>query len=104
MATTTRAPELAAHAYPESESGIWSWVTTVDHKRIGILYLVTAFAFFIGGGIEALIMRLQLAGPDGQLTAGDTFNQLFTMHGTSMIFLAIMPAERVVLQLLDPHS
>ena len=102
MATTTRAPELATPAYPASESRIWSWVTTVDHKRIGILYLVTAFAFFIGGGIEALIMRLQLAGPDGQLTSGDTFNQLFTMHGTSMIFLAIMPLNASFFNFMIP--
>ena len=91
MATTTRVPEVSAPAYPAGGSGIWSWVTTVDHKRIGILYLVTAFVFFIGGGIEALIIRSQLAQPELEIVAGDAFNQLFTMHGTSMIFLAVMP-------------
>jgi cytochrome c oxidase subunit 1 len=70
---------------------IWSWVTTVDHKRIGILYLATAFVFFLFGGIEAFIMRLQLAKPDNTLVTAQQFNELFTMHGTTMIFLAIMP-------------
>src|SRR5882724_9569670 len=71
--------------------GVWSWITTVDHKRIGILYGVTAFIFFLMGGIEALIMRTQLARPDNNLVSAQTFNELFTMHGTTMIFLAIMP-------------
>jgi cytochrome c oxidase subunit I len=63
----------------------------VDHKRIGILYGVSAIAFFLVGGIEALIMRLQLMRPNGTVVGADTFNALFTMHGTTMIFLAIMP-------------
>ena len=91
MATTTRVPEVSAPGYPAGGSGIWSWVTTVDHKRIGILYLVTAFVFFIGGGIEALIIRSQLAQPELEIVAGDAFNQLFTMHGTTMIFFVLMP-------------
>ena len=102
MATTTQAPEISTPAYPAGESGIWSWVTTVDHKRIGILYLVTALAFFIGGGIEALIIRIQLARPELQIVAGDTFNQLFTMHGTSMIFLAIMPLNASFFNFIIP--
>jgi heme/copper-type cytochrome/quinol oxidase subunit 1 len=69
-----------------------SWVATVDHKRIGILYLVTAFVFFLIGGIEALVMRLQLAVPNNHLLSPDVYNQLFTMHGTTMIFLVVMPA------------
>ncbi len=75
----------------KTESGVWSWITTVDHKRIGILYGSTALIFFLVGGIEALIMRLQLARPDGTLVGADRFNELFTMHGTTMIFLAVMP-------------
>jgi cytochrome c oxidase subunit 1 len=74
-----------------SGSGIWSWITTVDHKRIGILSGVTAFLLFLLGGVEALIMRLQLMAPDGQVVSAETYNALFTMHGTTMIFLAIMP-------------
>jgi cytochrome c oxidase subunit I len=69
-----------------------AWLSTVDHKRIGILYLVTALAFFVVGGIEALLIRLQLAGPANTLLAPDTYNMLFTMHGTTMIFLVAMPA------------
>jgi cytochrome c oxidase subunit 1 len=68
-----------------------SWVTTVDHKRIGVLYFVTAFFFFLVGGLEALIMRAQLMRPDNTLVDAETFNQLFTMHGTTMVFLALMP-------------
>ncbi len=69
-----------------------SWVATVDHKRIGILYLVTTFVFFLIGGVEALVMRLQLAAPHTALLSPDVYNQLFTMHGTTMIFLVVMPA------------
>ena len=64
---------------------------TVDHKRIGTMYGITAFVFFLVGGIEALIMRLQLARADSDLVSPEVFNQLFTMHGTTMIFLVVMP-------------
>jgi len=70
---------------------ILSWLTTTDHKRIGILYGVSAFVFFLIGGVEALIIRLQLARPNLALVSADTYNELFTMHGTTMVFLAIMP-------------
>ena len=76
---------------PTSYSGWWSWVTTVDHKRIGILYGVTAFLFFLVGGVEALIMRVQLFWPDQAIVAPGVFNQLFTMHALTMIFLGVMP-------------
>src|SRR5438105_11797313 len=82
--------------------GVWSWVTTVDHKRIGILYGVTAFAFFLIGGLEALIIRLQLARPGNTVVGADTFNALFTMHGTTMIFLAIMPFGSAFFNYLIP--
>ncbi len=71
--------------------GIWSWITTVDHKRIGILYGATAFTFFLIGGLEALLIRWQLARPDNTFVTPEFYNELFTMHGTTMIFLAIMP-------------
>jgi len=71
--------------------GIWSWITTVDHKRIGILYGATAFTFFLMGGIEALLIRWQLARPDNTFVTPEFYNELFTMHGTTMIFLAVMP-------------
>ncbi|TWT38719.1 cytochrome c oxidase subunit I [Blastopirellula retiformator] len=67
------------------------WVTTVDHKRIGIMYILMSFLFLVVGGIEALLIRLQLWVPDNTLIGPDTFNQLFTMHGTTMIFFVVMP-------------
>ena len=76
---------------PTHPTGIWGWITTIDHKRIGILYGVTAFILFLTGGIEALLMRVQLAAPEQDVVSAEVFNQLFTMHGTTMIFLAIMP-------------
>lgn len=69
-----------------------AWLSTVDHKRIAFLYLITALVFFIIGGLEAFFMRLQLAVPNNHLLDPNTFNQLFTMHGTTMIFLVVMPA------------
>jgi cytochrome c oxidase subunit 1 len=75
----------------KTESGLLSWLMTVDHKRIGIMYLVTAFLFFLVGGTEALLMRLQLAQPNGKVLTPDQYNQIFTMHGTTMIFLVVMP-------------
>jgi len=68
-----------------------AWLSTVDHKRIGVLYMLTGLFFLIVGGVEALVIRLQLAVPNNHLVAPDTFNQLFTMHGTTMIFLVAMP-------------
>jgi cytochrome c oxidase subunit I len=67
------------------------WVTTVDHKRIGVLYIVTAFGFFFAAGLMALLMRLQLAQADNDLITKDAYTQLFTMHGTAMIFLFVVP-------------
>jgi cytochrome c oxidase subunit I len=80
-------PTIAEPAY----QGLWSWFTTVDHKRIGILYGVSAGTFFVIGGLEALVIRLQLWVPNNTLVTAETFNALFTMHATTMIFLAIMP-------------
>lgn len=76
---------------PAAYSGWMSWVMTVDHKRIGLLYLATALVFFLVGGIEALLMRTQLGTPNNTFLSPDLYNQIFTMHGTTMIFLAVMP-------------
>jgi cytochrome c oxidase subunit I len=76
---------------PTATTGVWSWFTTVDHKKIGILYCVTAFIFFILGGVEALLIRSQLAQPDGTVLSAEAYNQVFTMHGLTMIFLVVMP-------------
>ncbi len=70
---------------------LWDWLTTVDHKKIGILYLLGGGFFFIVGGIEAMIIRLQLLTPNNDLVSAGIFNQIITMHGTTMIFLAAMP-------------
>ncbi|MHA7752028.1 MULTISPECIES: cytochrome c oxidase subunit I [Paenibacillus] len=67
------------------------WLTTVDHKKIGILYLLAGGLFFLVGGLEAILIRIQLAYPDQHIFIGDSFNQLTTMHGTTMIFFAAMP-------------
>ena len=69
----------------------WEWITTVDHKKIGIMYLVTALIFFTVGGVEALLLRIQLGTPENTLLNPNLYNQIFTMHGTTMIFLAMMP-------------
>src|SRR6266508_1294269 len=87
----------------EARTVLWSWLTTVDHKRIGILYGTSAFIFFLVGGIEALIMRLQLARPDSTLVGPDRFNELFTMHGTTMIFLAVMPLSAPFFNFMLPR-
>lgn len=83
--------QATLQAAPKSESGIWSWITTVDHKRIGIMYTVTALFFFLVGGFEALLIRIQLMRPENDFVSAELFNQLFTMHGTTMIFLVGMP-------------
>ena len=75
----------------ESEPGWRGWLSTVDHKQIGLRYIVTAFCFLLLGGVEALIMRLQLARPNESLLTPDQYNQLFTMHGVTMIFLYALP-------------
>jgi len=104
MATTEtyRAP-LIAHATDESpssdalrkswegEPGIRGWLSTVDHKEIGKRYIVTAFIFLIIGGLEAAVMRWQLAQPNGTLLTSEQYSQLFTMHGVTMIFLYALP-------------
>jgi cytochrome c oxidase subunit I len=103
MATTAldqqRAHAAAGHAPP---TGLWSWITTVDHKRIGILYGATAFTFFLMGGIEALLLRIQLGTPNNTFVTPETYNELFTMHGTTMIFLAIMPLSAAFFNFIIP--
>ncbi|MDQ3128024.1 MAG: cbb3-type cytochrome c oxidase subunit I, partial [Chloroflexota bacterium] len=87
MATTTLTP--AASTY---RSGMYEWITTTDHKKIGILYVINSFLFFFIGGLLALGVRTELAIPGLQLLTNEgVYNQLFTMHGTVMIFLFIIP-------------
>src|SRR5947209_5345231 len=91
-------PTLAEPAY----RGLWSWLTTVDHKRIGILYGVSAGTFFVLGGLEALVIRLQLWTPNNTLVGAQAYNALFTMHATTMIFLAIMPLGAAFFNFIIP--
>ena len=82
--------------------GIWSWLTTVDHKRIGLMYGVSSFLFFVVGGIEALLIRVQLAAPEQDFLNPDQYNRMFTMHGTTMVFLVVMPMSAAFFNLLVP--
>lgn len=87
---------------PQATGGWKSWLTTVDHKKIGIMYFVAALIFFLVGGLEALVMRSQLATPDGSLVTANQYNQLFTMHGLTMVFFAIMPMSAAFFNYLLP--
>jgi cytochrome c oxidase subunit 1 len=91
-----------AETHAHAKTGLWSWITTVDHKRIGILYGATAFLFFLIGGLEALLLRIQLGSPNNTFLSADTYNQLFTMHGTTMIFLAVMPISAMYFNFMIP--
>ena len=84
------------------KTGIVSWLTTVDHKRIGILYALGSLFFLIVGGIEAILMRTQLAVPNNTFVTGDIYNGLVTMHGTTMIFLVVMPLSAAFFNYLVP--
>jgi len=98
LADALRAVRDSAGAY----KGIWSWIATVDHKRIGVMYGVTAFIFFLAGGIEALFIRLQLATPGADILNPDQYSRMFTMHGTTMVFLVVMPLSAAFFNLLVP--
>ena len=87
---------------PVETSGWRSWVFTVDHKRIGIMYGVAAMVFFVVGGLEAGLIRWQLAGPDGTILSADKYNQMFTMHATTMVFLFAMPMATAFANFLIP--
>lgn len=98
----TAAKTLGFIPRPTAQTGFISWLTTVDHKRIGILYGITAFIFFLFGGFEAFMIRLQLLKPGMHVVDPNTFNALFTMHATTMIFLAIMPMLAAFMNYLLP--
>ncbi len=87
---------------PTAKTGLVGWLTTVDHKKIGVLYGAFAIFFFLVGGIEALCIRTQLIVPNNHFISADLYNQLFTMHGTTMIFLAVMPLNAAFFNLLIP--
>ena len=93
---------LGVFARPQATTGWRSWVTTVDHKRIGIMYGASALVFLVIGGLEALVIRSQLAAPGQKLLSADLYNQVFTMHGITMIFLAVMPMGAAFMNYLIP--
>ena len=76
----------------EQHAGMLKWVGSVDHKQIAVMYMLTSLFFFLVGGVEALLMRWQLARPENHFISPETYNQLFTLHGTTMIFLVAVPA------------
>src|ERR1700758_1916659 len=101
MSVITTEPAVARRPVPQvlrtevespRTSKRWvEWIVTTDHKKIGIMYLVTTFVFFILGGVEALLMRVQLSVPNNTLLSGERYNELLTMHGTTMVFLFVVP-------------
>ncbi|MCU0260876.1 MAG: cbb3-type cytochrome c oxidase subunit I, partial [Ilumatobacteraceae bacterium] len=90
-AVATPDSTLGVFRRPVESTGWRSWLFTVDHKKLGIMYGVVAMAFFVVGGLEAGLIRAQLAGPDGTILSADKYNQMFTMHATTMVFLFVMP-------------
>jgi cytochrome c oxidase subunit 1 len=100
MATLRRAVGVAPR--PTFWGYLWSWLTTVDHKRIGIMYGVTTLAYLLIGGLEALLIRLQLSRPENTFLDPETYNQVFTMHGLTMIFLVVMGFNGTLFNLVVP--
>jgi cytochrome c oxidase subunit I len=98
--------EATTHARLEktwsAAPGLWGWLTTLDHKRIGVRYIVTAFVFFALAGLLAFVMRLQLARAESHLVGPDLYNQLFTMHGSTMMFLFAVPIMEAIAVYLVP--
>jgi cytochrome c oxidase subunit I len=95
-------PPLGVFERPATHTGWRSWVTTVDHKRIGIMYGAIALFFLFVGGFEALLIRAQLATPKGTVLSADVYNQMFTMHAITMIFFFIMPMAAAFANYLLP--
>ncbi|MGA7271558.1 MAG: cbb3-type cytochrome c oxidase subunit I [Acidimicrobiia bacterium] len=95
-------PTATIFRKPGATSGLWSWITTVDHKRIGIMYGYAAFFFFLLGGTEALLIRVQLAQANSEFLTAGAYNAMFTMHGTTMIFLFVMPISSAFMNYLLP--
>ena len=94
------APAAAVHPrehYLNVDYGIRSWLLTTDHKRIGILYMISITIMFFIGGFFATLIRLELMTPAGDLVTSDTYNKLFTMHGIVMIFFFLIPSIPAVI-------
>jgi cytochrome c oxidase subunit 1 len=92
MSAVSTQVETHNHAADQSTAQwLWSILTSVDHKTIGRLYLLSGILFFVVGGVEALAIRLQLSVPNADFVSAQRYNELFTMHATTMIFLSVMP-------------
>src|SRR5690348_14964628 len=91
------AESLPVRNYLNTEHGLKSWLLTQDHKRIGILYLISTLFFFCIGGTMAAIIRLELLTPTGDLLAADTYNKVFSIHGIIMVFFFLVPVAPAVL-------
>jgi cytochrome c oxidase subunit 1 len=90
--TDSEKPVYPAVNYLNADRGVWSWLTTVDHKRIAIMYLVSVLIAFLLGGIFAMAVRLELLTPEPTIMGANTYNRMFTLHGMAMIFLFMIPA------------
>ncbi len=88
--------------HPKKYTGILDWLTTVDHKKIGLMYGVAALFFMLIGGLEALLIRTQLAKPENDFLSAELYNQIFTMHGTTMVFLVGMPIAVALFNYIVP--
>jgi cytochrome c oxidase subunit 1 len=95
-------PPFGVFTRPSANTGWRSWLFTVDHKKIGIMYGAISFLFLLVGGAEALLIRLQLAVPGNKLLSADVYNQVFTMHGVTMVFLVVMPMAAAFANYLLP--
>ncbi len=98
----TTVQPLGVFTRPRNPTGLTTWFTTVDHKRIGIMYGAAAMFFLIIGGLAAILMRIQLATPNSTFLSGDAYNRVYTMHGTVMVFLVVMPIGAAFANYLMP--
>ncbi len=96
------ASPLGVFTRPTATTGWKSWLTTIDHKKIGIMYGAASLFFFLVGGLEAMLLRFQLAMPNGDLLSADLYNQVFTMHALTMVFLVVMPMAAAFANYLVP--
>ena len=102
MASVTTERPTRFSGRPSADHGLMSWITTTDHKRIGILYFVTVLVYFFLGGVESSLIRAQLAQAEQSLLTEEIYNQVFTMHGITMVFLVVMPLAAAFFNYLIP--
>ncbi|MEY3020116.1 MAG: cytochrome c oxidase subunit, partial [Actinomycetota bacterium] len=102
MASVTTERPARFSGRPSAEHGLMSWITTTDHKRIGIMYFVTVLVYFFLGGVESSLIRAQLAQAEQSLLTEEIYNQVFTMHGITMVFLVVMPLAAAFFNYLIP--